>query len=222
MDVAKRGQGDMYQHGESANDTLGGVMKRLQLVCLLGFLTVACRDVADPRLRRPPLSAVIDAAAGDLDVTLTYNGAAPSTSGAVGDFKASLVSPEQRLGSVNDHTVFTDIAPGSFTLFISGPLLHPQVVESFNSQHQLQIVVLNDPLHDAVTIAPGGKTTHSFELAQAVGIVKGTATINGQPPATGSQVCVNTVNPRSSSSFLDRTCTDLAPPPPADPQLCAG
>ena len=88
-------------------------MKRLNLFCLLGFLTVACQDVADPTLRRSPLSAVIDAAAGDLDVTLTYNGAAPSASGAVGDFKASLVSPEQRLGSVNDHTVFTDIAPGS-------------------------------------------------------------------------------------------------------------
>src|SRR2546422_1383914 len=162
-----------------------------------------------------------DTRTGDLDVTLTYNGTGRSEVWTAGASTAWLVSPDQQLETVNDHTVFTDIAPGSFTLFISGPLLHPQAVESFNSQHQLQIVVLNDPLHDAVTIAAGGKTTHSFELAQAVGIVKGTATINGQPPATGSQVCVNTVNPRTSS-VLDRTCADLAPPPPADPQLCAG
>src|SRR2546430_11612120 len=67
----------MYQHGESANGTLGGIMKRLQLVCLLGFLTVACRDIADPRLRRGSLSAVVDAAPGGVPVAMAHNGAAP-------------------------------------------------------------------------------------------------------------------------------------------------
>src|SRR6266550_3003706 len=123
MDAAKRGQGDMYQHGESSNDTLGGVMKRLQLFCLLGFLTVACRAVADPTLRRSPLSAVIDAAAGDLDVTLTYNGAAPPASGAVGDFAASLFAGAFgcrgfALGLVTAHAGFSDIVPCPYTLAI--------------------------------------------------------------------------------------------------------
>src|SRR5437016_7696355 len=122
----QEGKRHMYEHGESANGTLGGVMKRLQLVCLLGFLTVACRDVADPTLRRSPLSAVIDAAAGDLDVTLTYNGAAPSASGAVGQLVARIIAPAQSLGPVTDHATFTDIGPGSYTLFISGVLLQSE------------------------------------------------------------------------------------------------
>src|SRR6266566_8890698 len=220
MDVAKRGQGDMYQHGESANDTLGGVMKRLQLVCLLGFLTVACRDVADPTLRRSPLSPVIDAAAGDLGVTLTYNGAAPPASGAVGQLVAHIIatdalstSSQQTLGPVTDHDVFTDIVPGSYTLFISGVLLQVEVTEPLPVGGGVggQLVVL-DPLQDAVTIAAGGKTTHSFELAPAVGIVKGTATINGQHPAAGSKICVNAV--QVLGNFLqDRSCAELAPPP---------
>ena len=159
-------------------------MKRLQLVCLLGFLTVACRDVADPTLRRSPLSAVIDAAAGDLDVTLTYNGAAPSASGAVGQLVARIIAPAQSLGPVTDHATFTDIGPGSYTLFISGVLLQSETAVQVGGGG----VFVNDPLQDAVTIAAGRKTTHSFELAPAVGIVKGTATINGQHPAAGSKI----------------------------------
>ena len=195
-------------------------MKRLQLVCLLGFLTVACRDVADPTLRRSPLSPVIDAAAGDLGVTLTYNGAAPPASGAVGQLVAHIIatdalstSSQQTLGPVTDHDVFTDIVPGSYTLFISGVLLQVEVTEPLPVGGGVggQLVVL-DPLQDAVTIAAGGKTTHSFELAPAVGIVKGTATINGQHPAAGSKICVNAV--QVLGNFLqDRSCAELAPPP---------
>src|SRR2546430_13894570 len=77
----------MYQHGESANGTLGGIMKRLQLVCLLGFLTVACRDIADPRLRRGPLPGAIGAAAGGVGVAVTsYWGGPPPSGGGGGAF----------------------------------------------------------------------------------------------------------------------------------------
>src|SRR5437016_4813568 len=186
----QEGKRHMYEHGESANGTLGGVMKRLQLVCLLGFLTVACRDIADPTLRRSPLSAVIDAAAGNLDVTLTYNGAAPSASGAVGDFAASLSIdvPGCRglaLGLVTAHAGFSDIVPCAYTLVIAGPLLRPASGTTGLSSSY--------PLQAAVTITAGATTTQSFELASAMGIVKGTATINGQHPAAGSKVCVNKI-----------------------------
>ena len=185
-------------------------MKRLQLVCLLGFLTVACRDVADPTLRRPPLSAVIDAAAGALEVTLTYNGGPPSASGAVGQLVARIIAPAQSLGPVTDHATFTDIGPGSYTLFISGVLLQSETAVQVGGGG----VFVNDPLQDAVTIAAGRKTTHSFELAPAVGIVKGTATINGQHPAAGSKICVNTVERSNGGDLLrDHSCAELAPPP---------
>src|SRR5256885_4209441 len=99
-------------------------------------------------IRRPPRSTLFP-----YTTLFRSNGAAPSASGAVGDFKASLVSPEQRLVGSADHTAVAAIDPRSLTLFFFGPLLLPQVVEGFNSEHQLQIVWLNDPLHDAVTIA---------------------------------------------------------------------
>src|SRR6266566_6746675 len=215
----QEGKRHMYEHGESANGTLGGVMKRLQLVCLLGFLTVACRDVADPTLRRPPLSAVIDAAAGALEVTLTYNGGPPSASGAGDQLKAELVAPIPAtnqgvefsgLGLINDDATFTDIRPGSYIVVIDGALLQPRarVVPT------LGVVVLDDPLQATIIITAGATTAQSFDITPVVGIVTGTATINGQHPAAGSRVCVNTVHVGlGGSDVKESSCAELTPPP---------
>src|SRR5439155_3886650 len=164
------------QRGRSRNGALGGDMKQLLWLCLVGFPALACRDVADPELRRPPLSAVIDAAAGDLDVTLTYNGAAPSASGAVGQLVARTNAPAQSLGSVTDHATFTDIGPGSYTLFISGVLLQSETAVQVGGGG----VFVNDPLQDAVTIAAGRKTTHSFERSEERRVGKESRSLRGQ------------------------------------------
>src|SRR5207253_5790799 len=188
-----------------------GLRNTLTITSAAGY-TLATKDVTIVPGQTADVGSC-DAGVGDLEVSLTYNGAAPSASGAVGQLVARIIAPAQSLGPVTDHATFTDIGPGSYTLFISGVLLQSETAVQVGGGG----VFVNDPLQDAVTIAAGRKTTHSFELAPAVGIVKGTATINGDQPTAGPKICVKTVSRSNVCDLLQKhSCAELAPPP----ELC--
>jgi sugar lactone lactonase YvrE len=128
---------------------------------------------------------------GDLDVRLAYQGAPPSSTGAVCNFNLNLIG-YGFLGNLCDETVVHDIRPGNYSLQLGyangGSLLDPV----------------------PVTITSAQTTNFTFDVSQLVGIVNGQVTVNHNAPPSGFGACGST-NGQACGSQNDGTFSLLLP-----------